>query len=95
MHQDPITLCTLQTSNFTNECFMVVVNAMVGPRSWTGLFTRSSNKRNEKHDDFCLSPLQVYSQVEVLVVSSVLPAFASDVEFVNEYCKLACLSSKT
>ncbi|XP_048435055.1 ELMO domain-containing protein B isoform X7 [Pyrus x bretschneideri] len=34
------------------------INAMVGPRSWTGLFTRSSNKRNEKPDDYSLSPLQ-------------------------------------
>ncbi|CAL9014013.1 unnamed protein product, partial [Prunus brigantina] len=37
------------------QCF---INAMVGPRSWTGLFTRSSNKRNEKHGDYSLSPLQ-------------------------------------
>ncbi|CAN6708281.1 unnamed protein product [Malus baccata var. baccata] len=37
------------------QCF---INAMVGPRSWTGLFTRSSNKRNEKPDDYSLSPLQ-------------------------------------
>ncbi|CAN6574449.1 unnamed protein product [Malus baccata var. baccata] len=35
------------------QCFTVVVNAMVGPRSWTGLFTRSNNRRNDS-----LSPFQ-------------------------------------
>lgn len=31
---------------------------MVGSRSWTGLFSRTSNKRNEKFVDYSLSPLQ-------------------------------------
>ncbi|XP_040371387.1 ELMO domain-containing protein A isoform X2 [Rosa chinensis] len=37
------------------QCF---INAMVGPRSWTGLFSRSSNKRNGKYVDYPLSPMQ-------------------------------------